>query len=451
MTTRDDLLSEALKLHEANRLAEADIIYASITSEHPRWAPGLWNRGRLMHALGYQQKPALVEAAKLYSATLKADGDDCGLKAEAFCNLGTILLLWGHIKEAKECWGRCLALRPDHPHAGVNLGIAHRVDGELNEAIERQSLALLKDPNCPEAHFENAFIALTLGDLVYGFSEYEWRWKCDNFTSKELPVKKPKWNGEKCDRLLLMHEQGLGDSIMFIRYAKMAKERSGAHVKFVGPPELTRLFRAVEGIDEVANFSEPGFNLDSDSFDYYCQILSLPRIFKTDLGNIPSEPYIDLNLPTVTRSLPRRKRIGIAWAGRKEHGGDRWRSTKLEQWTPLFELSGIEWHCLQPDAAARGYDLIAEAMLTHDLKDFSDTAQLIAGLDLVICVDTAVAHLAGAMGKPVWILLPFSPDWRWMLEREDSPWYPTARLFRQPARGDWDSVFQRVKSGLQKG
>lgn len=441
-------LDEALALHEQNRFAEADAIYKQLISEYPRWSPALWHYGRMMHVLGYQQKSAMVKAAQLYSAAIKGDGGS-QFKAESFSNLGTILLRWGYIKEAKECWRRCLALCPDHPHARVNLGIAHRVDGELLEASAYQRAAILENPYSAEAHFENAFIRLTLGDLVGGFEEYEWRWKCEQFVNPPIETDKPRWEGEHCPgkTIMLWAEQGLGDTIMFCRYTKMVKERSGATVHLQCPPELVRLMRSVEGIDHA--FCERAE--DDDYFDFQIPLLSLPRIFKTDLGSIPSEPYISrLDFGAVPRwSGP--FRIGIAWAGRKEHGGDKWRSTKLEQWTPLFALPGIEWHSLQVGEPSKDWfdpKLGPQRGVAHSLKDFSDTAAVIAGLDLVICVDTAVAHLAGAMGKPVWVLLPFSPDWRWMLEREDSPWYPTIRLFRQPKKGDWSSVFERVKKGL---
>lgn len=441
-----DDLDKALALHEANRFAEADAIYKRLIAEYPRWSPALWHYGRLMHVLGYQQKSAMVKAAQLYSAAIKGEGDS-QFKAESFSNLGTILLSWGHVKEAKECFARCLALCPNHPHARVNVGIAHRVDGELLEASAYQRAAILENPYSAEAHFENSFIRLTLGDLLGGFEEYEWRWKCEQFTNQPIKTSKPRWEGEHClgKTILLWHEQGLGDTIQFCRYAKMVKERSGATVHLQCPPELVRLMKSVEGIDHTFTARAD----DDDYFDFQCPLLSLPRIFKTDLGNIPNEPYISrLDFGATPRSGP--FRIGICWAGRKEHGGDKWRSTKLEQWEPLFSIPWIEWHCLQAGERVKEHDdsLRGQKIIRHSFSDFSDTAAVIASLDLIISVDTAVVHLAGAMGKPVWNLLPFSPDWRWMLEREDSPWYKSMRLFRQPAKGDWASVFERVKKIL---
>jgi tetratricopeptide (TPR) repeat protein len=440
-------LAEALAHHEAQRWAEADKLYRLIIAQRPRWAPGLWNYGRMLHGFGHQQKAALCRAAELYSATLKADGDDCDLKAEAFNNLGTILLGWGHIAEAKGCFERCLALRSGHPHARVNLGIACRVAGELHEASAHQNSVLLDNPDNPEAHFESAFIRLTMGDISGGFEEYEWRWQCDQFLTTRLVTNRPRWEGEDLvgKRILLWHEQGLGDTLMFCRYARLVKYR-GAEVWLQCPPELVRLMGSVPGIDRAFAARAD----DDNDFDCHCPLLSLPRVLKTRHGAIPCEiPYVK-NVARIDTERPRMaKRIGIVWAGRPEHGGDRWRSTKLEQWKLLFGVPGIEWYSLQMGVVCeqlKNERSITD--LTDGITDFADTAERLAGLDLLISVDTAVVHLAGAMGKPVWCLLPWSPDWRWMLEREDSPWYPTLRLFRQQAKGEWRPVFDQVKANL---
>ena len=244
---------------------------------------------------------------------------------------------------------------------------------------------------------------------------------------------------------MLTHEQGLGDSIQFIRYAKMVKAR-GARVRFLGLEPLRKLFVGVEGIDEFLTASE------DEDFDYHCPLLSLPKVFKTTLDTVPCDiPYVTPPPEEAIRYYGKRLKVGIAWAGRPEHAKDQWRSITAKHFEPLMDVEGIEWVSLQIGPKASMVSDLPSCVYDYskDILDFTDTARVIGHeLDLVISVDTSLVHLAGALGKNVWMLTPFNPDWRWMLERTDSPWYPTMRLFRQPQLDDWDSVFSEVKTAL---
>lgn len=483
MTSCDSLLAAALEFHNANKFTEADAIYRRIVKEFPGWAPGLWNYARMLHSFPHI-KEALHRAAQLYSATLKADGDFCDLKAEAFNGLGTIMLRWGRIDEGMECFRRTLALNPDHPHAHVNLGLAYRAMGDLTGASIHQTAALWKDPNHAEAHFESAFIRLTMGDLVGGFKEYEWRWKTPQFISARLNTERPRWEGENLNgrTIMLAYEQGLGDAIMFVRYAAMIKDVwPASYVRVWVPPELVPLMWWAKGVDESVNSEKD----NDEEFDYHIPMLSLPRIFGTSLQTIPADtPYITLGGQTKHPIASRRGespacppssgqahehtktahgecagqpyhgftkllRLGLVWAGRKEHSGDRWRSINIDLFKPLLEVPGIECHSLQFGERAREADKFLNInRVSEGFKDFTDTARALADIDLLISVDTSVIHLAGAMGVKTWALIPFSPDWRWMLSGETTPWYPTLRLFRQDKRDDWATVIERVRNEL---
>jgi hypothetical protein len=252
---------------------------------------------------------------------------------------------------------------------------------------------------------------------------------------------------------LLHSEQGFGDTIQFIRYAPLLA-RQGARVVVECQPELRSLLRGVEGVQHLLAQGEP-----LPPFDLHAPLLSLPLAFGTRLGSIPAQvPYLkaDPALAEAWRGKVagdgRRLKIGLAWAGSPARKGDRQRSVSLSALAPLAAVKGADFYSLQKGPAAEQAKNPPPEMrlmdLTAELKDFADTAALIASLDLVISVDTAVAHLAGAMARPVWTLLEFVPAWRWLLDREDSPWYPTMRLFRQPSRGDWGSVVRRVAEAL---
>ncbi len=374
--------------------------------------------------------------------------------AEAHSNLGNALASNGQFDDAIAAHRQAIALKPNYAEAHSNLGNALAGKGQLDSAIAAHRQAIALNPNLSEAHKNLALALLARNDFQEGWEEYEWRWKC-----KELPFPRdsaqPQWDGSSLEgRTILLHaEQGFGDAIQFIRYLPMVAQRGGKII-IACQGELQRLFQTMaEGCHIVVVGPSP------PAFDFHCPLLSLPRAFATTLANIPNiVPYLQADAEDARRWQRRLAdhcsivKVGLVWAGKAAHKNDRNRSMKLARLAPLAQAPGVLFFSLQKgEAAVEGKTPPASLELidwTEELKDFADTAALIANLDLVIAVDTAVAHLAGAMGKPVWTLLPFVPDWRWMLERKDSPWYPSMRLFRQPSLGDWDSVVTRVAEAL---
>ena len=375
--------------------------------------------------------------------------------AEAHGNLGVALKDQGQLDEAIAASRQAIALNANLPELHNNFGVALYDRGQFDEAVAAYRQAIGLRPNYAVAHFNLAFPLLARGDFQRGWQEYEWRWKCQDFPSPQRNFAQPPWDGCPLQRrtLLLYTEQGFGDAIQFVRYLPLVEERGGK-VVVECQPELQRLFQAGPGNCQIVARGQP-----LPAFDFHCPLLSLPRVFGASLANIPNQaPYLHADAQDVRRwrdrlaDHPRLVKVGLVWAGSLTHKNDRNRSMKLARLTPLGQAAGVLFFSLQKGAAAAEAKALPPSMelvdLTQELKDFADTAALIANLDLVISVDTAIAHLAGAMGKPVWTLLPFVPDWRWLLEREDSAWYPTMRLFRQPSRGDWDSVIANVAHAL---
>ena len=325
----------------------------------------------------------------------------------------------------------------------------------LDEAIEYFQKALRINTNYGEAHWNLSLALLLSGKFKEGWKEYEWRWtsvaKADQ---RHLPG--IFWDGSdiKEHTILLYSEQGIGDTIQFIRYASLVAKRD-SKVIVECSKDLVPLAQSVEGVYKAIPYSK-----HPPETDFQCPLLSLPYIFNTTLENIPAEkPYIIAD-PILCQkwrekvhNFSSKFKIGLVWAGRPTHNKDRYRSFALGTFGPLAH-EDIGFFSLQKGKASEqtkhppnGMNLID---LTEDIHDFSDTAAFIENLDLVISVDTAVAHLAGAMGKPIWTLIPFAPDWRWLLNREDSPWYPTMRLFRQTSIDDWESVIDFVSYELRK-
>ena len=444
----------------------------------PDYAAAHYNLGNALSALGqtdaaiaaYQNalalKPDLVEARinlgnafkiqNRFAEAVREFHEAVKLKpnfAEAHNNLGNLFNQQQRIEEAIAEYRLAIAHKPDFAEAHYNLGNTLKDRGRFDEAIIAYCSAVAFKPSYPEAHYNLAILLLLKGDFKRGWQEYEWRWKWANFTSPPRNFSQPQWDGSPLEnRTLLLHaEQGLGDTIQFIRYVSLAARRGGKII--IGcQAELQRLFRIMpEGCQIVVQ----GALLPN--FDLHCPLLSLPLVFGTTLENIPNTvPYLYADVQDAKSWQQRLDehspglKVGLVWAGSPTH--DPQRFIKLSNLAPLGQVSGVRFFSLQKGEASiqaktppAGMELID---WTAELKDFADTAALIANLDLVITIDTAAVHLAGALGKPVWTLLPFIPDWRWMLEREDSPWYPTMRLFRQSIRGDWDGVIKRVAEAL---
>ena len=374
--------------------------------------------------------------------------------ALAHNNRGNALVDLQRLDEALASFDRAIALAPKFAQAHYNRGNAMRDLDRPEEALASFGRATALNPDHVEAHSNASLCLLPMGRLEQGWRHYEWRKKRDEpIAGRSFP--KPLWLGEEDiagKTLFLWWEQGFGDTIQFCRYTKLAEAR-GAKVIMSAQRPLVGLLKQISPTIQIMTDNET-----PAEFDYHCPLLSLPLAFRTTLETIPApQSYLaadaKLRAAWAARLQPAtRPRIGLVWSGHSDHKNDHNRSMELAQLLPILDRDA-EWICLQKeirekDAAALGQDGRI-AFFGDELRDFSDTAALIDLLDLVITIDTSVTHLAGAMGKPVWILLPTNPDWRWLLDRRDSPWYPSARLFRQQQTGTWADVIDRVKTELR--
>jgi tetratricopeptide (TPR) repeat protein len=437
-------LMRALDLDTEGKSEEADALYRAVLEVDPQNFAALNRRAVLCTERG-----ELPEALRLIQAAVQARPT----VGQLVSDMGVILERMGRLDEAMATYERALALNAALPVAQNGRGLALCAKGRYEDAIAAFTRAVEIDPGYQQARFHRALACLVTGRFREGWEGYEWRWATPKAREARPPFQIPDWNGEPLagKAIYLYVEQGYGDAIMFARYAPMVAAR-GAAVLFCVRPALKELLSGLPGV-QVGVEGDTGTRCD-----YMCPLLSLPRIFKTDLGSIPANvPYIHPAPGRVARwqaLIPRdgRLNVGMVWAGGRDFAADRQRTIGLAAMRPLLGDARIRYMSLHTELREDDAPLMAaHPEITHfgsELKDFADTAAAIAQLDLVISVDTAVAHLAGAMGKPVWILLPFNPDFRWLLGRDDSPWYPTARLFRQPTAGDWTSVVARVREAL---
>jgi Flp pilus assembly protein TadD len=370
-------------------------------------------------------------------------------------NLAAALTAADRLDEAIDAARDAIRLNPKLSGAYNNLGNALYAKGDYPEAIAVLRKVTEFEPNNPKVHTNLAMAQMLLGDYTAGLREYEWRLQVPEFIHVRN-YSQPRWDGSDLSgkTIFLYPEQGIGDAIQFARFIPQVAARGGKIVLEL-KPELVRLF---SGFPDVSEIIESG--KAPPAFDVHSPLVSLACALGMTAATIPADvPYLkaDENLVHAWSSRfdggDDRVRVGLVWSGRPEHINDRLRSLKLADLAPLAAATNAAFYSLQKgDAAAQGANPPAALSLvdwTNDLQDFADTAALIENLDLVITVDTSVAHLAGALGKRVWILLPFAPDWRWMLDRKDSPWYPTATLFRQKARGEWGDVIRGVAGALQ--
>lgn len=374
----------------------------------------------------------------------------------AYNNLGNLLREQGELSEAEALFTSALQIAPGLAELHGNISPVLISQNRIDAAIKHLDTALEIAPGYPEAHFVKGLALLVAGDFPRGLPEYEWRWQCRDFTSPRVHADIPRWQGESlAGKTLLVHaEQGLGDTLQFVRYSQKLAE-TGGKIILECQPSLKSLLSDITGVDQVLAQGEP-----LPPVDFKIPLLSLPFAFATTIDTIPAQtPYISASPEKIASWQARLQkaqrtglRVGLVWAGRPEHKNDRNRSASLAALAPLAEVAHTTFISMQKGSgeeellnAPEGFDILPCGPL---LEDFSDTAGLVANLDLIITVDTSVAHLAGAMGKPVWLMVPFSPDWRWLLDRQDSPWYPSMRLFRQPSQDDWASVIQQIKTAL---
>ena len=396
------------------------------------------NLERLLFEKGKRLAVADSEAAILfYQAEIARHPEYGGLQT----GLGNLWLDRCEIGRAEAAFRAALERRPSDPDACINYGIALYRLGRPAEALRfyERAEALAGDEAKPELRWNRSLSLLALGRLREGFCDYEARAHLG--VGRELPI--PRWDGRPFpgQRLLLVTEQGFGDAIQFIRYAAWAKERGGTVTVACDPP-LQRLFARVSGIDAVIGPEGlPG------NYDWQIPLLSLPHLAGTELATIPPSTF---GVSPSIREPGTPFRVGLVWSGNPKYRNDRNRSCPIELFDALRDLPDLRWIGLQHGEAAQE---IPQSPRFRDLSprlvDFEETAVCLGEVDLLISVDTATAHLAGALGRPVWILLPFASDWRWMRERDDSPWHPSARLFRQRTEGDWAEVVARVGDALR--
>jgi tetratricopeptide (TPR) repeat protein len=470
-------------LENLTRLAEAITCYDRVTQISPQFAEAFWHRGNALIKLERN-----AEALDSYNQALLFRPD----YADAHCNHGNALLGLSRLQEALDGYERAIQLKPDfvvalNNHGNVlcdlsrptealasyerliqcqpdyavafsNYGNALRDLNRLDDALAAFERALQLQPDFASAHSNESICRLLMGDFALGWKKYEARLQLGDFEKKNRSFLQLRWNGKEPleGKTILLHaEQGLGDTIQFCRYAKLVAAR-GATVLLEVPPTLKSLLANTNGMSRIYGSDEA-----LPAFDYHCPLLSLPLAFSTTLDSIPADvPYIAAK-PELVEQLAHEIayckgiKIGLCWKGSPKYSADKQRSLGIAPFDQLFSLQGTNFFTLMPNsrdefiqAVGTGIDLGRE--LDGATAPFEETAALIANLDLVITCDTSIGHLAGAMGKPVWILLPFRPDWRWLLDRSDSPWYPSVRLFRQPRIGDWESVMAMVAEELKR-
>lgn len=463
----------------AGKLDEAVNCFEQAIALQPTYAEAHCNLGNALLAQGHVQEavsrlqaalmlaPHLAEAhngmgnavaaCKLYENARELYERALAIKpdyAEAYSNYGTLLEAQGKLAEAVEKHRQSLRFNPDSAEAHNSLGNALGALGQLEEAVAHFHRALALKPELTEARYNLGMVQLCAGDFAAGWMNYEWRWHADKSPLHKPPFLQPQWQGEPLHgaRILLHAEQGLGDTLQFLRFVPMVQAAGGSVVLMV-QKRLHRIAAELPGLADVVSPHDP-----LPEFAWHCPLLSLPLAFGTTLGTIPAQtPYLSVPeeahqkmkaLPWPSEGL----RVGLVWAGNRTHLHDRarYRSIPLPLLKPLFEQEGIHWFSLQIGEAVHelGNAPGAIADLSASVSDMADTAAQIAQLDLVITVDTSVAHLAGALGAATWLLLPLAAEWRWMRARSDSPWYPTLRLFRQPAPGDWEPVVEAVRRAL---
>ena len=511
-------LAVAQKLHQAGQLAQAEAIYRQILTIDPCHAGSLHLLGGIALQTGHKEAaidlirkaialnrriPAFHcdlgtalqhqgksdEAAKSYRQALALKPD----YAEALNNLGNVLTAQGKLDDASKAYRRALAFKPDYAEAHYNLGhlltreyrpdealacyrkaldfkpdyaeplnavgLALQEQGELGEAAACYRKALDLKPDFPEAHFNHGLVLLLEGKFRQGWEEFEWRWRSKE-VRRRYPADRQWYGGDLNGRTILLHaEQGLGDSLQFVRYAPLVA-RLGATVLLEVQRPLVALFSEMGGVSGVFAHGDA-----LPPFDTHCPLMSLPLALATTLDTIPGHtPYLRADAERAATWRRRSEalpglRVGLVWAGNPRpfqpgaHAIDQRRSITLAHFAAFAALEGVTFVSLQKGEAASQTRVPPAGLTIHDwtdeLNDFADTAAFVDTLDLVIGVDTSVIHLVGALNKPVWLLNRFDTCWRWLLERDDSPWYPTLRQFRQRSPGDWTDVLSQVHAELR--
>ncbi len=441
----------ALVLAELQQREPALAAYDQAIALRPGHAESHYNRGNVLREL-----KRLDEALASYDQALAIRPQ----YARALVNRGVTLYQQNHLEAALASYDQALRIRPGYADAHVNRGISLFELGQLDAAVASYDQALALQPDYPEAQINKSLVLLLQGDFRQGWELYESRWRVPASLPYRPAFSQPRWNGSEPlagKTLLLFGEQGFGDFLQFSRYANLLAAR-GAQVLLQVPVSLAALLKDLPGISRIVVKGDP-----LPPFDWYCPLLSLPQAFHTDLQTIPSgERYLRADARKVEvwrgklddRSGDRtRLRVGLAWSGNPAHENDRHRSILL---SALLQHLPVHHQYVSLQKEVRPADALVLERHSHilhfggQLQDFSDTAALCELMDVVISVDTSVAHLSGALGKRTWVMLPLVPDWRWLLGRDDSPWYPSVRLYRQTRRNDWRAVFSRLWTDLKQ-
>jgi tetratricopeptide (TPR) repeat protein len=443
--------SAAIQLHLGNLYSHLGRHNAALgcckeaVSLAPNSAQAYNNLGTALRGVG--QEDAAIAA---FRAAIGLDPD----LAEAHHNLGIALQRAGEAREAAACYRAGLRLRPEFAPSQLNLGLVLQEEGDVEGAIAAYRSAIGIDPGLVEAHVNLGLQLLLAGRYSEGWAEYEWRLRYDEYGAAGRGAQR--WQGEELQgrKIVLDAEQGFGDALQFLRYAQHVAARGGA-VTVRCAPRLLQLFRSAPGVQEATSREAPMPQ------GLYCPLPSLPLLFGTTVETVPAPiPYLRAEAGQAAHWKARLEdgttalRVGLVWASQSRQNTAAARSLSLAALAPLAEIPGLRFYSLQRDAAAReaaqppaGMSLVD---LASELGDFSDDAAVLENLDLLISVDTAIVHLAGAMGRPVWILLKHVPDWRWLLGRDDSPWYPSMRLFRQQRSNDWSAPIESAAQALRQ-
>ena len=447
----ESLSNRGIVLHDLKRFDEAIASYDRAIAANPKFPEAHFNRGNtLREVLRYDEAIASYERATSLRPTF----------AEAYFNRGNTLRDMLRFDEALASYGQAASAKPRYAEAHCNKGILLQQIKRYDEARASFDAAIASDPDYTDGQFNRAEFFLLMGDYQQGWDLYEWRFKTKYLESHPAAINLPLWTGAQSvagKRILIHSKAGYGDYLMFIRYVPLLK-KLGATVIVFAPKPLLALFSASDTDVQVVDMDEP-----VPEVDFQCPIMSLPKVFRTTLDTIPADlPYLKAppeKLAYWRQKLPASKklRIGLMWSGSPNRNIDknplRNRTAPLNAIRPLLDLP-FEFHSLQKEPLEDEAALLSSLTQIHnhqeELGDFSDTAALIDRMDLVISIDTSVAHLAGGLGKPLWVILPYASDYRWMPEGDKTPWYPNVTQFRQNAVGDWNNVIERVKDRLQK-
>jgi tetratricopeptide (TPR) repeat protein len=433
-------------LMDLDRLAEAIASYRQVLACRPNDAKAYCNLG-----LAADRQGDHSGAIEFFRRSLELDPEN----PAAYTNIGAALEGLGRLEDAIEAHATAIRIDPKFPKAYANLAVMQKLVGRLEDAVDTAKKGIDIDPNDASARFNHAIYLLANGDLESGWHEYEWRRRPRVLTQHERKFAMPEWNGEDLNgrRLLLHAEQGLGDTLQFVRFARRLVDAGQSIVLEVQRPLLRLLSANVS--PNVVGQGEP-----LPSHDLHLPLLSLPRVLGTRLPDVSARPYLQADAEMTARWRQRlghadKLKVGVVWSGSPTHKHDRYRSIPATDLLPRLIKDGVRLYSLQKDPRPFDRPVLQQLAgsvtdLSNELTDFSETAAAVAPLDLVITVDTAVAHLAGALGRPVWVLLPLCLDWRWLKDREDSPWYGSMRLFRQTRPLQWAEPVERVTAALDE-